>query len=123
MPTTGRLSLYLASGSDEEFVKAEADLLDLTLRKYRAVYSLPILSPPMNEIGELMKARQNYNDAKVSAVLFPGYGIVIFPPTRAVTVPITGVSAFQAQMYGGQYIAHVAVDKGSLAIVPLRSFP
>jgi len=99
------------------------DLLDLTLRKYRAVYSLPILSPPMNEIGELMKARQNYNDARVSAVLFPGYGIVIFPPTRAVTVPITGVSAFQAQMYGGQSIAHVAVDKGRLAIVPLRSIP
>ena len=97
------------------------DVLDLTLSKYRALYTLPILSPPMNEIGELMKGRQDYNDAMVTAVLFPGYGIVIVPPAKAATVPITGVNAFHAELYGGQSIAHVDVKPGRFVIVSLSS--
>ena len=96
------------------------DLLDLTLTKYRALYTLPILSPAMNEIGDLMRARQDFNEAAPTAILFPGYGIAILPPAKAVTVPITGVNAFGAEMYGGQFIAHVDVEPGRFAIVPLR---
>lgn len=99
------------------------NLLDLTLTKYRALYTLPILSPPMNEIGELMRARQGFNDEAPTAILFPGYGIAILPPATAVTVPITGVNAFPAEMYGGQFITHVDVKPGRFAIVPLRSIP
>ena len=43
------------------------DLLDTTLSKYEALYNLPVLSPPMEEVGRMMQERGTTRAAGVSA--------------------------------------------------------
>src|SRR5439155_23353263 len=86
------------------------DLLDLTLSKYTNLFTLPVLSPAMQDAGELMKTREAYNRADIVAVLLPGQAVgMIALGTAGATVPLTGVNAFSAELYGGRYIAHVSL--------------
>jgi hypothetical protein len=85
------------------------DLLGATIAKYNAITNLPILSPPMEDIGALMKARATYNASGVRATWNPNGSITIRVAQKAV-IPITGLRNSGAESYGGQAIAHITVN-------------
>jgi hypothetical protein len=85
------------------------DLLDATLAKYNALYRLPVLSPPMQQIGDLMIRRAAYNASGVTATWNPN-GSITVRVTKQATIPITGMAAAGAESYGGQMISYVNVD-------------
>jgi hypothetical protein len=87
------------------------DLIDLTVAKYGKLVKFPILSPSMSAVGDLMVARQTYNEAGVTATLVPGVGVVV-SAVKTATVPITGVKITGAQMYAGHYVAQVPLTAG-----------
>ena len=72
------------------------DLLDVTLAKYNALYRLPVLSPPMQTIGDLMIRRAAYNASGVKATLNPD-GSIKVTVTKKATIPITGVAMAGAE--------------------------
>ena len=84
------------------------DLLSLTIAKYNRTTNLPILSPPMQTIGALMKARAAYNNAGVQATWHPDGSVTVRVASSAI-VPITGLPSYGAEFYGGQVISHIAV--------------
>ena len=84
------------------------DLLDATLAKYSALYRLPILSPPMQQIGQLMMRRGAYNASGVQGTWHPD-GSVTLQVTRQATVPITGLATAGAEVYLDQPITYVTV--------------
>ena len=95
------------------------DLIDLTVTKYGNLVKFPILSPSMAAVGDLMIARQKYNEAAVTATFVPGVGVVV-AAQKAATVPITGLKTTGSELYAGQFVAHVALKAGqkkTLAIV------
>jgi hypothetical protein len=87
------------------------DLIDMTLAKYKALVTFPILSPAMHAIGDKMIARQTYNQAGVTAMLVPGQGLVISVEKSAV-VPVTGLNIVGAEQYAGLSIAYITVAAG-----------
>ena len=93
------------------------DLLDATLAKYNALYQLPILSPPMHRIGELMIRRAAYNASGVRGTWHPD-GSITLRVTRRATIPLTGVSTSGSELYGGQVISHVTVDPWTVVTIP-----
>ena len=84
------------------------DLLGATIAKYNSVTNLPILSPPMEDIGELMKARAVYNSSGVQATWNTDGSVSIRVAQNAV-IPITGLASAGAEQYGGQTISHISV--------------
>ena len=84
------------------------DLLDATLTKYQALYTLPIASPRMAQVGMLMIQRADYNASGVTATLNPN-GSVTLRVTRRAIVPVTGLTTAGAELYGGQSITKVLV--------------
>lgn len=100
-----------------------SDLLDAVTVKYRAMYSLPVVSPSQSAIGQLMAARMAYNTAiagglKARVVFGAGASIELTNPTGvAVTVPMTGVNLVGSTLYGGQPISTTAVPARGAATV------
>jgi hypothetical protein len=84
------------------------NLLGRTIEKYKAITNLPILSPTMHGVGELMKMRAAYNNSGVRATWNPDGSVTISVTQRAV-IPITGLPGSYAEIYGGQPISHVTV--------------
>ena len=93
------------------------DLLDTTLSKYNALYRLPVLSPPMQTIGDLMIRRAAYNASGVKATLNPD-GSIRVSVTRRATIPITGVAVPGAESYGGQFISYLSVVPRTPITIP-----
>jgi hypothetical protein len=94
------------------------ELLDAVFTKYNNFYSLPILSPTMDEIGRRMAQRIAYNQASVTATITPGLSITI-TAQQPVTVPVTGLASAGAQTYGGQPITYVDVEAGQSITLPI----
>jgi hypothetical protein len=82
------------------------DLIDLTVAKYEAIYNLPILSPPMDEIGKKMQERGALRTANVRAFRAPDGSVTVTAPP-GITVPITGLNVSGAAVYGSQPTAYV----------------
>jgi hypothetical protein len=95
------------------------DLLDVTITRYTALVNLPILSPEMNELGQRMADRMNYNAAGVRAIITPGASLSI-TADRAARVPVTGLNAPIRETYGGQVIGYVDVQAGQTVTIPLQ---
>jgi hypothetical protein len=95
------------------------DLIDLTVAKYSKLVKFPILSPSMRDIGDRMIARQQYNEAGISAQIISGLGLLV-TAKKPVTVPITGLKMLGAESYAGQTIAHVALRAGQYKFIPIR---
>ena len=93
------------------------DLLDVTLTKYNALYRLPILSPPMQTIGDLMIRRAAYNASGVKATLNPD-GSIKVTVTKKATIPITGVAMAGAESYGGKMISYVTIPARGTITIP-----
>ncbi|MGH2627191.1 MAG: Ig-like domain-containing protein, partial [Anaerolineales bacterium] len=96
-----------------------SDLLDRLLSKYDALFSLPVLSPTMDNLALRMAQRMAYRSAAVSAILIRGEQITIRAHGAAL-VPLTGLNLAGAETYGGQPIAHVDVGAGETVVIPLR---
>ena len=94
------------------------DLLDLTLQKYAQHYTLPILSPTMDSLGQIVANRMQYNDAGVTASIIPGVSITI-AAQKAASVPVTGLNTADAEIYGGQPISYINLTAGQSVTLPL----
>jgi regulation of enolase protein 1 (concanavalin A-like superfamily) len=94
------------------------DLLDRAFDSYAGYFNLPILSPPMDVLGQAMAARMKRLASEVRAILLPGRSIT-FTSNRPVTVPVTGLFVPGAEVYGGQPIAWIPVQAGTVVSVPL----
>ncbi|MDO8456041.1 MAG: hypothetical protein Q7T07_03910, partial [Burkholderiaceae bacterium] len=99
-----------------------SDLLDAVTAKYRAMYSLPVVSPSQTGIGQLMAARMGYNAAiagglKGRVVFGTGASIELTNPSGTpVTVPVTGVN-IGGTLYGGQPISTFSLAAGGSTTV------
>ncbi len=106
-----------------------SDLLDLTLQKYRSYYTLPILSPKMDVLGQTMAGRMKYNAAGVTASIVPPSAssnpTITITAQQAVTVPVTGLavsstSGYTTETYGGQTISYITLSAGQSVTLPLQ---
>jgi hypothetical protein len=95
------------------------DLLDLTLAKYHATYNLPVMSPPMAEIGRRMQEWGARLDAGVTGFLSPD-GSITLSAARAATVPVTGFAIKGAEKFGPYMIARLKVAPGTTATFRVR---
>jgi hypothetical protein len=101
-----------------------SDLLDAVTTKYKAMYSLPVLSPSQTEIGQIMAARMAYNAAltgglKGRIVYGPLVTIELTNPSSAsVKVPMTGINVVgNVTTYGGQTVSTVTLAAGASASI------
>jgi hypothetical protein len=91
------------------------DLLDLTLQKYVAHYTLPIRNLTEHGVGILMAQRMAYNASDVTASMTPcarGKTQVTFVAQTAATVPVTGLTVGKSEVYGGQPISTLSLSAG-----------
>src|SRR6266566_7597997 len=95
-----------------------SDLLDLTLQKYAQYYTLPIISPTMDSLGQNVANWMQYNNAGVTASLIPGVSITIAAQKGAL-VPVTGLNTAGAEIYGGQPISYINLTAGQSVTLPL----
>jgi hypothetical protein len=98
------------------------DLLDVTLQKYNAQLTLPIVSLAENEIGQRMADRMSYNAAGLRASFRPGQSITL-TVQNAARIPLTGrsltCSACTTEVYGGVPITYVTMSSGQSLTIPL----
>lgn len=94
------------------------DLLDATLKKYTAMYNLPVQNLTEHEIGLRMTARMSYNNSGVNATLYPGSKIVL-KTVNGATIPVTGLKYTGYETYGGQTISHIAMNANQTITVTL----
>jgi peptidoglycan/xylan/chitin deacetylase (PgdA/CDA1 family) len=95
-----------------------SDLLDQVINKYNARFVLPIQDPTMDQLGAQMAARMAYSSANVTASIVPGQTISFTSQGNA-TIPVTGFHTSDAESYGGQFIAHVAINAGQTITMSL----
>ncbi len=95
------------------------DVIGRTLEKYNELFNLPVLSPTMDETGQRMVDRSEYNDAEVKASVAPGKYITL-TAQKAARVPVTGLRTEEAELYGGQYISYVTLSAGESVTLPLE---
>ena len=95
------------------------DLIDAIVTKYNNLFTLPVLSLDLNNIGALLTSRANYNASGVVGVYTPGVSVVL-TTTNAATIPTTGVcSQTSCGTYGGQIQDNVVMAAGSTVTIPL----
>lgn len=96
-----------------------SDLLDMALFKYAHLLNVPILCPTMDELGQRMAARMQYNNAAITATLVPGQHVALSAQYPA-TVPITGLVSGCAESYGGQLISYIRLEACQSVTLPLQ---
>ena len=94
-----------------------SDLIDLTLQKFRALSSLPVLSLTQSQIGPPVKDRMDYNVSGVTATWTPGVGITVRAVNKAV-IPVTGACAQGCENYGGDSLSRITVNAGQTLTIP-----
>jgi hypothetical protein len=95
------------------------DLMNATITKYESLFTLPVLSLDLEDIGALLQARTNYNNSGVAGVYTPGVSVVL-TTTNAATIPVTGFcSQASCGTYGGQIQDNVVMTAGSSVTIPL----
>jgi hypothetical protein len=103
------------------------DLIKAAIDKYSALMNLPVLTPPMDQLGARMAQRMAYNNAGVEATWYPGFGIKLTSKQPCV-VALSGVQwgmpaamdTFKAgtyRNYGNQYVSWVKVTPTAPAYV------
>ena len=79
-------------------------LMDATLNKYAAVFTLPIESPSQHDQAAKIIDRMTFNDAGVTGTIKLGAtsNSVVFSSRKAARIPVTGIRAGTSVTYGGQ---------------------
>ena len=132
---SNRLLVYLLQGEYDPWMFHEhnlqaydgvhsllGDLLDATIAKYSAIYSLPILSPAMNVLGQTMAEQMAYNAAGVTSTYTPGVSLVITAQSAA-RVPVSGLYTQGCEVYGGTNISYFNLAAGQTKTIKLDSKP
>lgn len=97
------------------------DLLDATVTKYKSLFTLPVLSLDMEDIGALLTTRAGYNASGVVGVYTPGVSVVL-TTTKAGSIPVTGIcSQGSCGTYGGQIQDNVSMAANSTVTIPLTA--
>jgi hypothetical protein len=97
------------------------DLMDAMITKYENLFTLPVLSLNLENIGALLQARTNYNNSGVVGVYTPGVSVVL-TTTNAATIPVTGIcSQATCGTYGGQIQDNVVMAAASSVTIPLTA--
>jgi hypothetical protein len=91
------------------------DLLDRTLDKYGQIFTLPIRSMTLAQLGVWTKGRMQYNAAGIHASIAPAQGTITITASQAAVVPVTGLCGASAEQYGGQCISHISLAAGQTA--------
>jgi hypothetical protein len=95
-----------------------SDLLDRTMAKYKARYTLPWVSPTMPDLGAEVALRTRLGAAGVTVTY--GNGTITLTAQQDATVPVTGLQTPSASLYGGQYTSFVVVPAGQAVTLPLQ---
>ncbi|MEI7769440.1 MAG: hypothetical protein WCI67_05600 [Chloroflexales bacterium] len=96
------------------------DLIEATLAKYSALYTLPIMNLTQHEVGVRMANRMAHNASGVVATLYPGSRIVLTSVNPAVIL-VTGVTYGDSyEIYGGQPISSIPTSANQALSVPLK---
>ncbi|MFL6452121.1 MAG: hypothetical protein ACJ746_31305 [Bryobacteraceae bacterium] len=95
------------------------DLMDAIVAKYRKLFTLPVLTVEMKDLGAVLKARASLNASGVVGVYTPGVSVAL-TATRAAIVPVTGIcSQATCGTYGGQIQDNVVMAANSTVTLPL----
>jgi hypothetical protein len=93
------------------------DLMDATLNKYKALFSLPVKSPSQNAQAALIRSRMTFDAAGVTGVVKLGAtattNTVTITAPKAADVPLTGLTAGTSANYGGQVQSTVKMAAGT----------
>jgi hypothetical protein len=116
MPSTGQVTSLMA------------DTYNQTFSLYKQLYNLPVLSPTLDQLGQAMQNRNNFNQSGVTASVVgaggPNPTITVTMPSSAsvpsAVIPITGLNSGGAEVYGGQYISHITITAGQTITLPLQ---
>lgn len=93
-------------------------LIDAVLARYKERATFPVVSPTMDELATIVKARMALNAAGVVATLEPG-GKLTVRVDNAATVPVTGLCTPGAEAYAGQKISYLQLGAGQSMTVSL----
>jgi len=102
-----------------------SDLIDRTLTKYNAMYTLPIRGIAQHDVGLKMQERMTYRASGVKGVMVPcgapsGTPSITLTAPRAAVVPVTGVQfGNNTEVYGGQRISYVQLAANTPRTIPL----
>jgi hypothetical protein len=103
-----------------------SDVYDGAFTRYLSLFKLPVLSLPLDQLGQRMQDRNVYNLSQATATYTGGADPTItitIPPAATVTsatVPVTGLNSATAESYGGQNISHVPVTQGTSVTLPTQ---
>jgi hypothetical protein len=92
-----------------------SDLMDRVWAKYTTLYTLPVTTPTMKDLGVAVDKQTRFVAAGVTAVI-TGNALTV-TSSQDVVVPITGLRASGAQQYGGQPTVFVTVRAGETVTV------
>jgi hypothetical protein len=73
----------------------------------------------LDQLGQKMQARGQYNQSGVTATVIPGVSITLTAQQPAV-IPVTGLNAAGAEVYGGQHISYITLAAGQSVTLPLQ---
>ncbi|MFL6449385.1 MAG: hypothetical protein ACJ746_17135 [Bryobacteraceae bacterium] len=97
------------------------DLMNRAIAKYKALFSLPVLTLDMKDIAPILKARASYDNSGVNGVYTPGVWVVL-STSNAATIPVTGAcSKLACPTYGGQIQDYVTVPANSSVTLTLNA--
>jgi hypothetical protein len=100
------------------------DLLDATFAKYNKIFTLPILSPSEEQIGQMTADRMAYNASGVTAQLV-GANKVTLTAKKDATIPVTGAITAcgncTAAPYGKQNVTLVKIKAGQTISFTLQN--
>jgi hypothetical protein len=95
------------------------DLLDETISKYKKLFSLPVITIDMKDLGPLLMSRASYDASGFVGVYTPGVSVVLTTDNVA-TIPVTGAcSQSSCASYGGQFQDYVAMAANSTVTLSL----
>ncbi len=98
------------------------DLMDATIAKYEALFTLPIYTlKDMRDIAPILLNRASYNNSGVTGVYTPGVSVVL-TTTNAAVIPVTGAcSQASCPTYGGQMQDSVSMPANSSVTLSLSA--
>ena len=87
------------------------DLFDRVADKYEQYYNFPFLSPTQDELGELVRGRNEYNASQVVGTVNAD-GSVDISVINAARIPVTGLRTVDSEFYAGEWITYVDLGAG-----------
>jgi hypothetical protein len=89
-----------------------SDLLDATMAKYKRIFNLPVISPTMETLGDIVANRTTYSQANVRASIVPGKSITI-SADKPVFVSVQGIASGMIETIAGAPVSTVYVTPSS----------